>query len=135
MPFDCRTGASFYAPKYRIYKEPHLWVILTEPSSDPQKTIIVSVTTKRSYSDTTVILGPGDHPFIRHQSVISYSDAKIAFVDKIQLAIVNDDAEEREPFDIEIVNKIRDGILESSLTPKKVQQFYRDWLRENINVS
>jgi hypothetical protein len=39
--------------------------------------VCVSVTTKRPYSDTTGGLSAGDHPFIKHESVIHYADARI----------------------------------------------------------
>jgi hypothetical protein len=55
----------------------HLWIIITDPSKDSGKAIIVSVTTRRAHSDLTLIIKPSDHPWIKHDSVVMYSDASI----------------------------------------------------------
>jgi hypothetical protein len=66
---------------------PHLWILITDPRPESQKSVIVSVTTLRSHSDQTVILRKGDHPYILHDSVISYQDAQEFSVIKIQSQI------------------------------------------------
>jgi hypothetical protein len=53
---------------------------LTEPSSARGRAIIVTVTTLRDGSDTTVILQSGDHPFIVKSSVIYFHGALIVGV-------------------------------------------------------
>ena len=67
---------------------PHLWILVTDPHPESQKSVIVSVTTLRSHSDQTVILRKGDHPYILHDSVISYQDAQEFSVVKIQAKLI-----------------------------------------------
>ena len=38
--------------------------------------VCVNVTTRQMYSDTTLVLKPGDHPFIDHESVMNYRDSR-----------------------------------------------------------
>lgn len=55
----------------------HLWIIITEPSKDSGTAVIVSITTRRAHSDLTLIVKPCDHPWIKHDSVVVFSDASI----------------------------------------------------------
>jgi hypothetical protein len=45
----------------------HLWIIISPPKEG--EVVTVSVTTRRSKSEALVVLAPGDHPFVKHQSV------------------------------------------------------------------
>jgi len=61
-------------------------IVITQPDADANA-VCVSVTTQRSYSDVTVFLKVGDHPFIKHESVIHYADARILDLRKVQAAL------------------------------------------------
>ena len=63
---------------------PHLWIIVTEPTPDTHLCVIVNVTTLRNSQDQTVTLNASDHPFIRHPSVVRYSDARFADVRRLR---------------------------------------------------
>ncbi|HET8649067.1 MAG TPA: hypothetical protein VFL95_03430 [Gemmatimonadales bacterium] len=81
-----RAGAAFLFVDPRFKGLPHLWVILNNPSSAfaDGKVIAVSFVTARSYTDATVILQPGDHPFIRHATSVDYGGAKLWRVEMIE---------------------------------------------------
>ena len=53
----------------------HLYVVISDPAKHDGKCVIVNVTTQRAISDTTCVLQPGEHPFLKHNSVINYEDA------------------------------------------------------------
>src|ERR1035437_1558939 len=72
---DC--GDTFLMPAPGGAVTPHLWIVVTQPDPQTHLCAIVSVTTLRNSKDQTVILRPGDHPFIRHDSSIFYGDAMI----------------------------------------------------------
>ena len=78
-------GDTFLIPK-RGKDIEHLWIVITEPDADGNA-VCVSVTAKRSYSDTTVVLSAGEHPFIKHESAIHYADARILDLEKVQAAL------------------------------------------------
>jgi len=69
-----KCGDCFLIPADGSGTTPHLWIILTDP--DPAF-VLVSVSTLRHGKDQTVVLMPGDHPFVRHQSMIMYSDSML----------------------------------------------------------
>jgi hypothetical protein len=52
-----------------------LWVLVTG-APDNGQAIMVNITTLRERSDTTTVLGVGDHPFITRPSVVFYADAR-----------------------------------------------------------
>ncbi len=64
----------------------HLWIVLTPPTEG--EVVTVSVTTRRQKSELLVQLRAGDHPFIRHESVVSYRYARIRTVDEIETALL-----------------------------------------------
>ena len=72
-------GDTLLMPLLVPQRLPHLWIIITEPGLD-ERCVIVCVTTLRNDRDQTVTLVPGDHPFIKHPSVILFADAQIARV-------------------------------------------------------
>jgi len=66
------AGDSF---RYTVKREPHLWAMISDPEKD-DSVLIVNLTTVRNHSDKTCVLGPGDHPFVRHATCINYADAE-----------------------------------------------------------
>ena len=57
--------------------EPHLWIVLTDPEGNPGEVVVVNLTSQRPGSDATVVLQRGDHPFVRHDTVVYYGDARM----------------------------------------------------------
>lgn len=98
---------------------PHLWIIITDPNPESNLCAIVSVTTLRNGKDQTVILKVGDHPFIRHESTISYGDAMIVDAKRLENEIAAGLAIPHAP-----------GVGASSFTKPKFLRFCREqWAR------
>jgi hypothetical protein len=85
---DC--GDTFLMPAPGGVATPHLWIVVTQPDTQTHLCAIVSVTTLRNSKDQTVILRPGDHPFIRHDSTIFYGDAMIVDAQRLESEIEAD---------------------------------------------
>lgn len=119
VAFDCSCGSSFIL-------NGHLWVIITEPFGSPEQVIIVNLTTKRSHSDTTVILSPGDHSFIKHETVINYNDARIKNSDDIKLRVHERFFEPRESFRDGVILVIQQGLIDSPRTPRDIKKIFID---------
>jgi len=118
-------GRSILMPKFSG-ATPHLWIILTEPEGNPPQVVIVNLTTlKPDTEDRTVILNVGDHPFIAHETVVYYVDARLATAQGIlQLSKFpgygfHDDCSKR------LLEIIRSGLLESKDTPKGIKAYCR----------
>lgn len=119
VAFDCSCGSSFIL-------NGHLWVIITEPFGSPEQVIIVNLTTKRSHSDTTVILSPGDHSFINRETVISYADTRVIPCTYVKQRVQERDVEPRDGFCNRVIQVIRQGLVDSPRTPRNIKQTFID---------
>jgi len=117
-----RAGDTFFP----IARErlPHLWLVITSPGADRQLAI-VNVTTKRLGSDETCVLQIGDHPFIRHDSVVLYEKAQTADADDLEGAMVELHLEARTPLPPAVLARVQSGALSSVFTPRGVKAMVR----------
>lgn len=70
-----KRGDAVLMPKYAD-ATPHMWIVLTAPDAN-NDVVIVNVTSLKNHADQTTILKVGDHPYIKHDSVVLYADARI----------------------------------------------------------
>ena len=63
----------------------HLWFVISDPDSNHGFAMIVNMTTYRAGSEECCVLQVGDHPAVKHKSVINYLKARnvpVANIDK-----------------------------------------------------
>lgn len=105
----------------------HLYVVVTDPSADdPPSVVIANITTQREWSDTTTCLDAGEHPFVKHASVVNYGDARIVEAANIRKAM--ELFETHRDCSPELLKRIQEGILKSPRTPHKVKEYCREQL-------
>ena len=121
---DC--GDTFLMPAPGGVATPHLWIVVTQPDPQTHLCAIVSVTTLRNSKDQTVILRPGDHPFIRHDSTIFYGDAMIVDALRLESEIAAGLALVREACSKAILKLLQDGVVASPFTRPKILRFCRE---------
>src|SRR5713226_4097921 len=92
-----RCGDTLLIPAPGSTVTPHLWIVVTEPTPDTHLCVIVNITTLRRGADQTVTLRPGDHPFIRHPSVVRYSDAQIVDDRRLGADVASGAAQQHQP--------------------------------------
>lgn len=117
MAFDCVCGSSFVL-------NGHLWVVVCEPFDSPTKVIIVFLTSRKSYSDQTIVLRPQDHDFIRHETVVSYADARIVQTDYIIRRVSERDVKPHDSLRDEVIKVIQQGLINSPRTPRDVKKIF-----------
>jgi hypothetical protein len=118
MPF--RLADSFWVQTTHEPVE-HLWILITKPNPLNDSSIWVNVTTARPGSDRTTVLQPGDHPAIRHESVIFYRGAKLVDLVKLQGLIQAAKARRESPCPGSLLLKIQAGVLASKFSPRRIQ--------------
>jgi hypothetical protein len=101
----------------------HLWIVLTSPNEGEVVTVCLVTAHKRS--ERLVVLYKGDHPFIQHESVIAYRFSQIRLVEDIQELLRSGAAKPRDPVSLELLQRIRTGLLDSDFTPNGVRAYYR----------
>src|SRR5260370_18578464 len=104
---------------------PYLWVILTEPDSHTRRAVMVNLTTKRPHSDVTLILRPGDHPFVRHETVVSYADARMVDAGQLEAAISSGLCRKHQAVDAATLKRIQEGLIKSPFTPNRIKTYVR----------
>jgi hypothetical protein len=58
----------------RTDSDRHLWIVLSDPKQDPDKVLLVNMTTWNSTKEDACMLNRGDHPWIKHKTCINYND-------------------------------------------------------------
>lgn len=103
------------------YKWEHLWVVCSLPD-ERGAIVIINFTTRRTPSDDNCIIRPGEHPFVKHDTVMAYEKARILDTGA-QKAIVSNPARcpPHVPVSPALLAKIQLGALKSDLTPQKIQ--------------
>ena len=105
---------------------PHLWIVVTVPDPVNSLCAIVSVTTLRNSKDQTIILRPGDHPFIRHDSTIFYGDALIVDARKLDREMTAGLILSKADCPAKTLKLIQDGIGASPFTRPRFLRFCRE---------
>jgi hypothetical protein len=74
------------------------------------------------------LLNVGDHPFIKHESVINFSDARelnIEELEKLLQAKTHFVCKQLEPCSEALISKIQQGLVASKLTPRGIKEHCR----------
>ncbi len=90
---------------------------------------MVRVVTAQGYSDKTVILAPGSHPFIKRDSSVEYGSAALYHVTSLQAAIHRGACVLDQDMPATLLGVIRDGLLNSPRTIHWVADYCRQVLR------
>jgi hypothetical protein len=104
----------------------HLKVVISDPNLDPDKVVIVSISTLRHNSDVSCQIQAGEHRFVHRPSCISYRHGLVATNARLdeQLAagvIVLDD-----PVSNELLERIRKGAESSPFIPHSCKEILVD---------
>lgn len=118
---DVSPGTTFLLGGFELTT--HLWVVVCGPHGEPPAVVIASCTTRRDWSDTTVVLEPGDHPFLDHETVIMYSDARIVPVRQIRMQYERRKITVNVPLDEPVLRRIQEGVHESADATPRVKEF------------
>jgi hypothetical protein len=111
----------------------HLFVVLLDPVEKSRNTVTVPCSTIRSRNyDTACELMPGDHEFIVVRSYVRYHLAEIECVDDIEKKIEAKEAKMKSPIKIEILKRIRKGLIKSKYTKKRVKEWYHQQYLDNL---
>jgi len=119
------VGDTFLAPESGRATE-HLWVVLAVSGADA---IIVSITTQWPDSDSTCVLLPGDHPFVKHASVVYYEGARRVPSAAVEAALAAGATsfvfESRPRCSVPLLTRIRAGFLESPAVTQELKDVCR----------
>ncbi len=96
--------------------EPHLWLVLTDPAGTPESVVMVMLRSAKEYTDPTLILDVGDHPFIKHPTSVHYSTAQRFSVSQISNALQKGECTLERDMSPNLLGRARKGLLLSPYT-------------------
>jgi hypothetical protein len=116
-----KVGDTFLLPPRPDVAE-HLWIVLTRPDAKGEG-ICVNITSEDE--DHTTELTVGDHPFVKHPSVVRYRNASSMNLQKIEdviqgkLQLVGMVCKGHHPSSAALLERVKEGLLKSPHTLKK----------------
>ncbi len=119
------AGRSLLLRETPHQKKPHLWFVLTDASGEPAEVVIVMVRSTRSFTDESVTLDVGDHPFVKHESAVQFSTARRFRVRRILRAMHIGHCNLKEDMSAELLARVREGLLRSPYTVHHISDYCR----------
>ena len=114
------AGRTFFLSKGPPDPPQHLWIVLTDPDPITTHVVIVMLVSARDYTDKTVKLSPGCHPFIEHETNVDYSTATIILASKLEAVIKSKRCRLNADLKGSTFDEIRAGLRVSTRTPNYV---------------
>jgi hypothetical protein len=90
--------------------ERHLWVIISDPSINPERVLLVSMTSFDVTKEDVCLLDPGDHPFVKHKTCIDYSHAREASLAVLVRLRDSERLRPDESVSADLLGRIRRGV-------------------------
>jgi hypothetical protein len=102
--------------------------VLTSPDPNTGTAVCVNITDRKNHPDDTVILKPGDHPFITKESVVYYVDAQflnVVVIDRVLStnAPVSFVFGKKESCSSSLLEKIQKGLITSRHTRQGIKDY------------
>lgn len=124
------VGATFLVPIPGVPK--HLCVVIHGPfipfGFSTQYIVYVNITTRKNKNvgDQTCILKNGDHEFISHDSIVNYPLTQCLPLSTCLINFGSGRYKQKEPMRAEVLQRIRDGLIASEHTPRKIKKIFRE---------
>lgn len=106
----------------------HTWVVLSDPSQDPGRVLIVSFTSYVSGvgMDTSCLVEPHEYSVLTNRSCLYYEDVREASVAALEAIEKAGRLQNRAAVSSALLQRIRDGAVASDECSEKHKQFLRD---------
>jgi hypothetical protein len=111
------AGDAFFIKDRSV--DTHLWVIISDTEKDPDRVVMVSITTYESYKEDVCLLNVGDHPRITHESCVFYKETRMTTLERLLACRDQGSFSIQPPVADEVLTRIRDGVSKSrTIKPK-----------------
>jgi hypothetical protein len=106
-----KTGDAFYIRDRSV--DTHLWVVVSDTEKDPDRVVMISITTFEDHKEAACIVSRSDHPRINHKSCVAYNEARMTTL--VQLNTLEDGGllSVQSPVSDELLTRIREGVSKS----------------------
>jgi hypothetical protein len=122
-------GDTFIIPKSSASRE-HLWIVITDPDPSTREAVCVNLTSAENQEDRTVIANVGDHPFIKHETIVFYKDAQILDMAKVEVALQSKQTAfvctAHRRCTAVFLKRVQNGLLKSEHANREVKDYCRN---------
>lgn len=98
------VGSTFLIPTPPFFEIQHLYILIAAEKKT-NKGLIVNFTTSKDGCDKSCVVMPGEHSFLKHESVINYADSKIASISTIEEALSKGVIKPHTPVSPEVIKE------------------------------
>lgn len=88
--------------------------------------MLIPLVTQRDWSDTTVVLKLGIHPFVKVPTIVDYRYVRVESLSKLEDGIARGRIKRDQPFPSSIISDIRSGVSSSAFTPNCMIARFKD---------
>ena len=85
----------------------HLWVVLSDPSQNSDRILIVNITSWKLYHDPSCPVEIGDHEWIKKRSLVNYKQARFISLDRLEELATLGQLERHVPAGATLLRKMR----------------------------
>lgn len=101
----------------------HVFVVISHPQSNYHEVVLVNFTSyDESRKDSSCVLGPGDHSWIRKTTCISYRDARVASESQLDSLVTTGQLVPLDPASDSLLGKILSGAERTDELPGKCRR-------------
>lgn len=101
----------------------HLHVICTDPDKDGNVLIVGICSVTKAPYDTTCVLQPHEHEFLKHDSYVLYANATLVSVDNLHRGIEANAIVVHQDMNGQTFLRVRNGVCRSKHTPRKIKKY------------
>jgi hypothetical protein len=105
---------------------PHLWIVISKEG--PGGFVVANLTSRVPGCDETCVVKVGEHPWVRHDSVIAYARAQLLSRQAIDVLKKLGCYAPKEPVSAQLLLRIQRGALESPYMKQRYQAQVRETL-------
>ncbi len=105
----------------------HLQVVISYPELNPDKIVLVSLTSydkpeDRELKDSSCVLHPADHPWITHETCVSYRDGRVARREDLDRLLAREMLRQSTPVSQVVLKRILEGAERTEELPNKCKE-------------
>jgi hypothetical protein len=101
------AGETFYLPDKSA--DGHLWIVISDPRKDPDRVLLVSMTSYDAGKEDVCLIDAGEHPRVSHKTCICYKPARATSVANLDRLRDSGYLRMQEPVSAELLQRIRRG--------------------------
>ncbi len=101
------AGETFYLPDKSA--DGHLWIVISDPKKDPDRVLLVSMTSYDVDKEEVCLIDAGDHPNVKHKTCICYKPARATSLENLDRLRGSGYLQMQEPVSADLLQRIRRG--------------------------